>query len=486
MRILIIGGISRSLINFRGPLIRAMLAQGHEVVAVAGEPRPEVAATLQDWGVQFEPVKLSRAGMRPWEDCRTFFELRRLMRRVQPDIVFAYTIKPVIWGGFAARCTGVRKSFSLITGLGYAFSVRDEGGKLKAEANSKTSDHRHAQESRKSKVESRSEIASNEELGTTNQEPRTPRSGKQRLAGWVAKRLYKLSLKFSTKVFFQNPDDMQEFVDLRLVAADKCAVVSGSGVDIEYFQTVDRRRKTTDLQQPTFLLIARLLWDKGIGEYVQAAKLLKTADSRQVQESQKPKVENRNERTTNQKPRTNLKELSTKHQTPKFLLAGALDPNPASITQKQLDAWTNEGTIEYLGYLDDVRAAYQKCSVYVLPSYREGTPRTVLEAMSMGRPIITTDAPGCRETVRGKAESRKSKVESRNEEYEIRGDLKIGANGILIPPRNAEALAEAMQYFIENPEQIAIMGHESRRYVEERYDVHKVNAVMLNVMGLQA
>lgn len=176
---------------------------------------------------------------------------------------------------------------------------------------------------------------------------------------------------------------------------------------------------------PHFLLIARLLGDKGIREYVQAAKLVK----QQYPEAQ-------------------------------FDLVGGLDTNPTSISQAELDQWIAAGTINFLGRLSDVRPAIAACSVYVLPSYREGTPRTVLEAMAMGRAVITTDAPGCRETV-------------------VNGD-----NGFLVPVKDADALAQAMLRFIEQPGLIAQMGQRSRSIAEEKYDVHKVNAQMLEGMGL--
>ncbi len=443
---------------------------GHEVIACAGEPYPTAIETLHSWGVKFVPIRLSRAGMRPWEDLQTFFELNRIIRELRPDIVLAYTIKPVIWGGLAARFASAcknkhntetmedqsgrgqlltttnnrkffpqneLKTFSLITGLGYAF------------------------------------------MGE--------RTFKARLTGWVAKHLYRLGIKSNQKVFFQNPDDKREFLDQELVDEARCVVVSGSGVDIDHYKDeckhpsiledginkqIERSASKRE-EKVCFLLIARLLWDKGIGEYVQAARLILNAQG-----------------NSNSFPQNSIPTLS------RFLLVGKLDPNPSSVNQDELDKWIHEGTIEYLGYLEDVRPAYEKCSVYVLPSYREGTPRTVLEAMAMGRPIITTDAPGCRETVKKRDENDREddKAEVGNETRKFgscdndgwtrMGKLKIGANGILIPPKDAAALAEAMRFFIQNPEEIMKMGQESRRYAEDRYDVHKVNEVMMRQMGL--
>ena len=189
-----------------------------------------------------------------------------------------------------------------------------------------------------------------------------------------------------------------------------------------------------------FLMIGRLLGDKGVREYVRTARIIKK-------------------------------------RTPEasFALAGPLDPNPASVTQAELNQWINEGVIDYLGVLDDVRPAFENCSVYVLPSYREGTPRTVLEAMSMGRPVITTNAPGCRETIKmlpGQSLDKNS------------GEMIQGDNGFLVPVKNVEKLVQAMEQFIVHPELIYQMGKRSRKIAEEKYDVHKVNEVIMRAMGL--
>jgi glycosyltransferase involved in cell wall biosynthesis len=385
MRVLIIGGISKSLINFRGPLIRDTLARGHEITACAGEPCEEVVTTLASWGVTFMPVNLGRAGMNPLADIRTFLQLRRIMCDQRPDIVLSYTIKPVIWGGFAARLTGAYGIFSLITGLGHAFMK--------------------------------------------------PRNIRHHLVAITAKLLYKFSLRHSQKVFFQNPDDSCEFITKRLVQERQSIIVNGSGVDTKYFAPFPLKASTT------FLFIGRLLVDKGVREYVSAVRA-----------------------------------LCYEGNPCKALLVGKRDPNPASISQVELDEWKTEGAIDYWGSMNDVRPAFAQCSVYVLPSYREGTPRTVLEAMSMGRPIITTDAPGCRETVPLTTKGKQQKEHGRS--------VMEGENGFLVQVRNAGALAQAMNQFIQNPELIAKMGKRSREIAEEKYDVHKVNKVLLDTMGL--
>jgi len=372
-RILVIAGLNRSLINFRGPLIKALCDAGLEVHAAAPEltANPVVAGKLQEWGVTCHDVALQRAGINPVSDLQGLVGLYRLMRDISVDAVLGYTIKPVIYGTFAAWLARVPRRFALITGLGYAFT---------GEA-----------------------------------------TGKRKLIQQVARRLYALALGRAERVFFQNPDDQALFRELKLVPARvPSTVVNGSGIDLSQFQPA-----ALPLKQTVFLLIARLLGDKGIREYVAAAR-----------------------------------EIRKRHPEVVFRLVGAVDDNPDSVSTEEVESWQQDGTIEYLGRLDDVRPAIEGCSVYVLPSYREGTPRTVLEAMAMGRAIITTDAPGCRETV-------------------VDGD-----NGFLELVKSVDEWVEAMQRFIDKPELVTQMGGRSRQVAENKYDVHKVNQMMLSAMGI--
>ncbi len=372
-RILVIAGLNRSLINFRGPLIKALCDAGLEVHAAAPELTTNfvVAGKLREWGVSCHDVVLQRAGINPVTDLQGLVGLYRLMREVRVDAVLGYTIKPVIYGTLAAWIARVPRRFALITGLGYAFT---------GEA-----------------------------------------TGKRKLIQQMARKLYALALGMSERVFFQNPDDQALFRELKLVPARvPSTVVNGSGIDLSQFQPAALPQKQT-----VFLLIARLLGDKGIREYVAAAR-----------------------------------EIRKRHPEVVFRLVGAVDDNPDSVSTEEVESWQQDGTIEYLGRLDDVRPAIEGCSVYVLPSYREGTPRTVLEAMAMGRAIITTDAPGCRETV-------------------VDGD-----NGFLVPVKSVDKLVEAMQRFIDKPELAAQMGGRSRQIAEDKYDVHKVNQVMFSAMGI--
>jgi glycosyltransferase involved in cell wall biosynthesis len=233
----------------------------------------------------------------------------------------------------------------------------------------------------------------------------------RRLASLLIERLYRVALRRCNSVVFQNADDQREFTARGLIAAgQRSFVVNGSGVDLRRFRPVALPRA------PVFLLIARMLHDKGVREFCEAAAQIKG-----------------------------------RYPEARFRLVGWFDAdNPRSISPKELETWCADGIAEYRGSVDDVRPEIAQCRVYVLPSYREGTPRTVLEALAMGRPVITTDAPGCRETVRE------------------------GWNGYLVPVRDSLALAQAMARFISHPSLAEDMGINSRLLAESKYDARQV------------
>ena len=372
-KVLVIGGHPKSLIQFRGQLLQSFQESGYRVVACAGGECHETIKKLSKMGVEYIPAPINRTSINPLHDLILLCQLIIIMRRVKPDIVLTYTVKPVVYGMLAARLSGIQKRYAMITGLGYAF------------------------------------IASG--------------SFKQKILGFIVSFLYKLSLSKVNVVFFQNNDDLNLFRQKKIIREEIRAVrVMGSGVDLEHY-------KFTPIPygRVVFLLIARLLNDKGICEYVEAARMVK-------------------EKLPNDEVH--------------FCLLGPFDSNPAAIKPLILKEWVSDGLIEYLGEVDDVRPYIEQCSVFVLPSYREGMPRSVLEAMSMGRAIITTDVPGCRDTVI-------------NEN-----------NGYLVPVKSVKDLAIAMLKLADNRQVISKMGIYSRKIAEENFDVNKVNKAILREMNI--
>lgn len=248
----------------------------------------------------------------------------------------------------------------------------------------------------------------------------TAKSAKAKLIKTVMSMLYKMAFKSANIAIFQNGDDKEQFIKEKLVQEDKCVVVNGSGVNTEKFAVAPFP------EQLTFFMLSRVMNSKGIREYLRACEIVKE-----------------------------------KHPEVRLMLLGACEGIQDSISPEELKTYVERGIIEHFGETDTVADYYKQCSVYVLPSYREGTPRTVLEAMAMGRPIITTDAPGCRETVID------------------------GKTGFLVPVMDADAVAEKMMEFINKPELIPQMGQESHNYCKEKFDVNKVNNDMCNYLGIK-
>jgi glycosyltransferase involved in cell wall biosynthesis len=358
-RVIVLGVDPRSLINFRRALICELVAQGHEVIAVAQGPSELQIQSLAALGARVMSVEFARAGMNPFKDIGTFFKLVKLFKDIKPDAVFAYTAKPVIFGALAASFAKVPQFVAMITGLGYSFV---EGRELK-----------------------------------------------RRIARLSASLLYQQALGKCSSIIFQNPDDRATFEKLGfLQGVSKIGVVNGSGVDLDYF------KKCALPDAPVFLMIARLLADKGIHEYAAAAAALR----RQIPEA-------------------------------RTLVIGGLDPSPNSVTQSELDVWIKNG-IEYFGKAEDVRPFIAQASVIVLPSYREGTPRSVLEGMAMGRAIITTDVPGCRETVQN------------------------GVNGFLVAARDVGALLNAMVALAKDAKMRSSMATASYKIAVGKYEATSV------------
>ncbi len=371
--ILIISSHAASLINFRLPLIKELISKGN-VVSVA-TTKYKFLENLQnkliDLGVNIYTFSLSRSGLNFIQDYKSFQEIRKIIKNCKPDIIISYTAKPVIYTGIILKSFSKITYYPLITGLGYAFT---EGNTFK-----------------------------------------------RKILKYLMIKLYKEGLKSATKVIFQNKDDESLFYKLKIIKKNNSTrVVNGTGVDLNAYPFSVLPSK------PIFLMISRLLVDKGVREYVEAAKIVKSRIPNTI-----------------------------------FQLAGYLDENPSGISLKELQSWVKQGNIQYLGEIESVQSILKSCRYYVLPSYREGTPRSTLEALSTGRPIITTDVPGCRETVIHKK------------------------NGLLVPPKNSEALAKAMIALLEEKDdKIKAMAKESYLIAKEKFQIEKVNKSILNIIGL--
>jgi glycosyltransferase involved in cell wall biosynthesis len=365
-RIAIIAGTVYAMTKHRFELINSLLSLGLEVVLIIPSSDSSNTSDLLNAGVEIRKIALKPSGRNIWQDIRSYFELKKVLKNEKPNMVLCFTIKPVIYGSLAAKKVGVSKIYSIIPGVGSVF------------------------------------------IGD---------SFWVRALCFGVKILYKKSLRNNRLVFFENPDDLKLFADLKLANKEQGLVVDGCGVNIKKFEKKDLPKKIS------FTLLGRIIKDKGVIEYIEAVKLIKK-----------------------------------KHPDVSFYLAGPASDNPTAIKMEQIRAWVDSGLICYLSELDDVRPLLETTSVFVLPSYREGTPRASLEAMAMGRPIITTDVPGCRETVID------------------------GENGFLIPPKNVEVLVEKILYFISKPERVKVMGDSSRRIVVDRYDVERVNEKIINCM----
>ena len=429
MRIVIVAGYAPSLVNFRAPLLRALVARGHKVTALAPPDEkgradgPDIEAALRAMGVELARFPMQRGGVNPCQDLRTLLALRREFLLLQPDLVLAYTIKPVIYGALAARWAGAKWAevkwaeakwaahgatpfekpaspetpaipakpmvAALITGLGYAF------GGIEADTCSCASGW----------------------------------SGRRLLSELVL-RLYRKALENNRVVIFQNPDDRDLFARLKLTGpGQRVAVVAGSGVDLDHFAqaapVLSGSFGGAQTGAPVFLCVARLLWAKGVGVYVEACRLLKQRYPQAI-----------------------------------CRLLGPLDCVPDAVSEEIVRCWREDRVVEILDPVEDVRPHLAAASVFVLPSFREGTPRSVLEAMAMGRPVVTTDVPGCRQTV------------------------EEGVTGFLVPPFEPGALMRAMARFIEEPELIVQMGAAGRRLAEEKFDADLVVRDMLAALGL--
>lgn len=349
------------LFNFRSPLMRLMKARGWEVVAVAPPAGGGPEKKFSDLGVRFVSWTLAPAGQNALGEILAVRRLISILVELRPNLLFSYTIKPVIYGMIAGAIIGVRRRVAMIPGLGYAF-IDGKGFR-------------------------------------------------RRLVGRVARLGYWIALRLAHQVIFMNKEDRDFFASLGLLSGRaRVGITNGSGVDLS-LHTFSPMPDVT----PVFLLVSRLQGDKGVYEFVEAARIAR----RRLPDA-------------------------------RFVLVGAPDASPTAVKQAEIDAWVADGLIEHRGYLPDPRDEYRRCTVFVLPSYREGAPRVNFEAMAAGRALITTDVPGCRRTVAD------------------------GRNGILVPARDAQALADAMIELGSDPDRARAMGVEGRKLCEDLFDLEIV------------
>ncbi len=350
-KIVICVNTSWNIYNFRLNLARALKKEGYQVILVA--PTDSYSKKLKE-EFEFYDIYISNKGTNPKEDIKTLWQFYKLYKEIKPEIVLNYTIKPNIYGNIACHLLGI-KTINNISGLGTVFI-------------------------------------------------------KESIVTKIVKLLYKLSLKNSSKVFFQNSDDKELFMKYKIVSNKQSDILPGSGVDVNRFSPILYRKRDNIFR---FLLIARILWDKGIGEYVEAAKSLKI-----------------------------------KYSNVEFQILGSLDAvNNTSVPKEQMNQWIDEGIINYLGTSDNVQEIIKQADCIVLPSYREGTPRTLLESASMAKPLITTNTVGCKDVV----------------------DDEI--NGFLCDVKNSKSLENTMKRMFLLDENIRNrMGIAGRKKIVEEYD----------------
>jgi len=354
MKAIFVSNTSLTIRNFRVGLMQALKSRGYDVIFCSQDNG--YAQEVAKKGFTFIPLTIDRKGTNFFTDLKLIFALYKLYQKEKPDIVLHYTIKPNIYGSLAARLASI-PCINNITGLGYVFIKKNPVYSL-------------------------------------------------------VKLLYKISGNLAQRTFFQNKDDLNLFLEKRLIAKNKAVLVNGSGIDINFFTSDFCRTVKKEEGEFVFLFTGRFLWDKGLGELVRAARV-----------------------TRQRYPKT------------RFWLAGIIDSgNPAGISLETIKEWEEEGVVEYLGEVQDIRLFICQADCVVLPSYREGIPRSLLEALAMEKPIITTNAVGCREVV------------------------EEGVNGFSVPVKDSQALADAFCKMIElAPEERLKMGQAGRKKIEKYF-----------------
>ena len=374
-KVILIGTVASSFYGFRSDLIKSLLEQQNIVYAFTSEYTAEDIKKIEALGAIPITYELNRGGLNPLADVKATHALAKKIKQIAPDLVFSYFTKPVIFGTLAARIAKVPRVIGMLEGLGYTFTDQPEGL------------------SKKIKLIKRIQVL-----------------------------LYKVALPKLDKIIFLNPDDPKDLLERYNIQVKQVEVLGGIGLNLK-----DYPYSPSYPSSLTFIFIARLLAEKGIHDYISAARIVKK-----------------------------------KYPEARFIVLGSIDQEAlGALKNFELTQFVEDGIIEHPGHVTNVSDWIAKSSVFVLPSYyREGVPRSTQEAMAIGRAVITTDVPGCRETV----------VD--------------GVNGFLVEKWNPSALAEKMIYFIKNPEQVAKMGHESYKIAQEKFDADKVNKRMLDILGV--
>ena len=362
-----------TLLHFRKELVLDLVKEGYEVFCLAEGYEPSTKEIIVSWGAKPVEHNLKRSNLNPLADIIEVFKLRKILKDIEPDMVLTCFVKPVIFASLAAKLAGIKKRVGMIEGLGYAFTPSTEKKGLKA-----------------------------------------------KIIKFLQIQLYKVALPTLDKVLFLNPDDQRDLLIENNIKVKSTEILGGIGVNLDYYRYFEPKIKS----DVSFIFLGRLLREKGIFEFLEAAKVVKK-----------------------EKPNT------------QFLVLGQIDKqNPTAMSEEKLQEYIDDNIIEYLGYVKNVPDYIEKVDVFVLPSYREGVPKSTQEAMAMGKVILTTDVPGCRETV----------VD--------------GVNGFLVPLFSAEKLAEKMLELINKPILVRSMGIESRRIAEEKFDVRKVNKRIISIL----
>jgi len=376
VKVVFIGTVASSFYGFRADLIITLLKKGHQVYAFTSEYVAEDLKKIEKLGATPITYTLNRGGLNPLADIISTYNLSKKIKAINPDLVFSYFSKPVIFGSLAAKLAKAPRVVGMLEGLGYTFTAQPEG-----------------------------------------------LSKKTQLIKKIQVFLYRIALPQLDQLIFLNPDDPKDLLEKYAINVKKIEVLGGIGLNLKDYPY----QPLSNIHLPLkFLFIGRLLKEKGIHEFVQAAKLVKKI-----------------------------------YPDTKFTVLGAIDPhNLGALQQTELDTLISSNIIQCPGHVSNIKDWIADNHVFVLPSYREGVPRSTQEAMAIGRAIITTDVPGCRETI----------VD--------------GVNGFLVPKWNPEALAEKMIYFIEHPEQIRLMGAESYKIAIKKFDADKVNQRLVNILGL--